>query len=236
MQPSDRPRFKAVLALALSALLGLACERPAHAAAGDLPKPATDLPAPKDKDKPAAEATVVLAGGCFWCTEAVFEKVEGVRDVVSGYAGGTKETANYKAVLNGDTGHAEAIKITYDPAKLTYGEILRIFFTTHDPTTKDRQGNDRGPQYRSAIFYATDDEKKVAEAYIKQLDAAKAFDAPIVTTLEPLKAFYVAEEYHQNYARQNPNQPYIRGVATPKVNKLFERFQDKIKKDEQPKK
>src|SRR3954454_1528440 len=138
-----------------------------------LPKPATDLPAAK-----AGETrTVVLAGGCFWCTEGAFAQFRGVKTVVSGYAGDTKETANYRTVCGGETNHAEAIRITYDPNVITYGQLLQIFFLAHDPTTKDRQGNDVGRQYRSAIFFANDDEKKVAQAYIKQLDDAKVFDA-----------------------------------------------------------
>jgi peptide-methionine (S)-S-oxide reductase len=160
------------------------------------------LPAPKI-DVPKTEAgqtrQAVFAGGCFWCTEAVFEQLEGVTEVTSGYSGGDADTANYKAVCTGQTGHAEAIRITYDPAKLTFGELLRVHFATHDPTTLNRQGADKGTQYRSAIFYADDEEKHVAEAYIRQLDEAKVFSSPIVTTLEPLAAFYPAEEYHQDY-------------------------------------
>jgi peptide-methionine (S)-S-oxide reductase len=206
----------------------MACERPAHATT-DLPKPATDLAAPKDQK----QATAVFAGGCFWCTEAVFERVIGVNDVVSGYTGGAADTANYERVCQGDTGHAESIRITYDPSKISYGELLRIFFTTHDPTTRNRQGADHGTQYRSAIFYETQDQKRVAEAYIKQLDDAKTFgDKPIVTTLEPLKGFYVAEAYHQNYARQHPNQGYIQAVAMPKVEKLLEHFKGQTKEPE----
>jgi peptide-methionine (S)-S-oxide reductase len=213
-----------------TAVIGLACEKPAHAA-GDLPKAALDLDAPKDK----GDQTVVLAGGCFWCTEVVFEQLAGVKDVVSGYIGGAKETANYKAVCNGDTGHAEAIRITYDPAKIGYGEILRVFFATHNPTTKNRQGADQGTQYRSAIFYQSEEEKRVAQAYIKQLDDAKAFEQPIVTTLEPFSVFYPAEDYHQNFARRNPNQGYVVHVALPKVKKVLDHFKDQVKKDEERK-
>ncbi|RYG77845.1 peptide-methionine (S)-S-oxide reductase, partial [bacterium] len=162
----------------------------------------------------------VLAGGCFWCTEGVFEQIPGVSDVESIYAGGTKETANYEAVCSGTTGHAEAIRITYDPAKVTYGYLLKIFFSiAHDPTTLNRQGNDVGTQYRSAVFYANDEEKRVAEAYIKQLTDAKVFTDPITTTLEPLTAYYPAEKYHQDYAKANPDQGYIRAMATPKIEK-----------------
>jgi methionine-S-sulfoxide reductase len=165
-------------------------------------------------------ATAVFAGGCFWCTEAVFEQLAGVSDVTSGYAGGSAETANYKAVCQGDTNHAEVIRITYDPAQIRYDQLLDVFFDAHDPTQLNRQGNDVGTQYRSAIFYASDDEKQAAAAKIAQLNAANAFGRPIVTTLEPLTAFYTAEDYHQGYAQLNPNQPYIESVSFPKVCKI----------------
>ena len=152
----------------------------------------------------AERAEAVFAGGCFWCVEAVFEQIDGVLDAVSGYAGGSAETANYKAVCGGDTGHAEAVKIVYDPRKVSYEQLLKVHFATHDPTTKDRQGNDEGPQYRSAIFYASEEEKEIAKAFIADLDDAKAFPRPIVTTLEPLVKFFPAEAYHQDYLRKNP--------------------------------
>jgi peptide-methionine (S)-S-oxide reductase len=217
--------------MALTSLFGLACDRPAHAAGADLPKPAIDLPKPKDN----ADQTIILAGGCFWCTEASFEILAGVKDVVSGYSGGAKETATYHQVSNGDTGHAEAIRITYDPAKITYGELLRVFFTAHNPTTKNRQGADQGTQYRSAIFYQSEEEKKVAEAYIKQLNEAKAFENPIVTTVEKFQAFYPAEDYHQNYAKAHPNDGYIVNVALPHVKKVMDHFKDELKKGEEKK-
>lgn len=171
----------------------------------------------------------MFAGGCFWCTEAVFEELDGVIEAVSGYAGDSKETANYKSVSTGRTGHAEAIEITYDPRRLSYEQLLKVFFATHDPTTKNRQGNDVGPQYRSAIFYANAQEKELAEAFIQDLTDAKAFSKPIVTTLEPLTAFYPAENYHQNYVCYNPNQAYVRMVAMPKVEKVREKFQSLLK-------
>ena len=162
-----------------------------------------------------------LAGGCFWCTEAVFERLPGVSDVTSGYSGGDASTANYEATCSGTTGHAEAIKVTYDADQISYGELLRVFFAVaHDPTHLNRQGNDRGPQYRSAIFYETEEQRAVAAAYIEQLDAAGVYDDPIVTTLEPFDAFYKAEAYHQGYAQNNPAQPYVCAVALPKVAKL----------------
>jgi methionine-S-sulfoxide reductase len=167
--------------------------------------------------------TAVLAGGCFWCTEAAFEQLEGVLDVTSGYAGGAAETANYRAVCGGDTGHAEVIRVTYDPAKISYEQLLDVFFDAHDPTQLNRQGNDVGSQYRSAVFYADEQEQRLAQATIDQLTAAGRFPRPIVTTLEPLVAFYPAEDYHQDYARHNPDQPYIQGVAIPKACKVREK-------------
>ncbi|MDB5322381.1 MAG: peptide methionine sulfoxide reductase [Phycisphaerales bacterium] len=225
-----RHLFPGVFIMALSSILGMACTLPTHAAA-DLPKSATDLPKPRDN----ADQTIIVAGGCFWCTEASLEILNGVKDVVSGYSGGEKETANYEAVCTGRTGHAEAIRITYDPSKITYGELLRAFFTAHNPTTKNQQGADRGTQYRSAIFYQSDEEKKVAEAYIKQLNDAKAFDKPIVTTVEKFNAFYPAEDYHQNYARAHPTDGYIVNVALPHVKKVMDHFKDELKKDEEKK-
>jgi peptide-methionine (S)-S-oxide reductase len=185
-------------------------------------------------DAPLAPAPVrqvaVFAGGCFWCVEAVFAELRGVESVRSGYAGGTAETANYKAVCGGRTDHAEAIEIIYDASKVTYGQLLKIHFSiAHDPTTLNRQGNDAGRQYRSAIFYASEEQRHVAEAYIQQMNLARVFDAPIVTTLEPLKEFFVAESYHQNYAALNPGQPYIVYVAQPKVDKLRAYFGDRLK-------
>ena len=188
-------------------------------------------PATKQSAKPqAAVQTAVLAGGCFWCTEAVFEQLEGVKDVESGYAGDSAETANYEAVCTGSTNHAEAIRITYDPGKISYEELLKVFFTVaHDPTTLNRQGNDTGRQYRSAIFYAGDEQKRAAEAYIAKLKAEGTFSKPITTTLEPLTTFYSAEKYHQDYARLNPDQPYIKGQAQPKVEKVRKKFAEQVK-------
>lgn len=175
----------------------------------------------EEKDKNMATKEIVLAGGCFWCTEAVFENVKGVKDVISGYAGGDEKTANYQAVSTGKTGHAEAIKITYDPDTVDLDEIFRIFFTiAHDPTQLNRQGPDTGTQYRSAVFYGDEDQKKATEVYIKKLTDSKKFDKPIVTTVEKLDAFYDAEDYHQDYARLNPTQPYIQFQAIPKLKKL----------------
>jgi peptide-methionine (S)-S-oxide reductase len=180
------------------------------------PDPVEDLKI----DASAGPQTVVLAGGCFWCTEGVFELAPGVTDVVSGYAGDSAATANYRVVCSGETNHAEVIRITYDPAKTSFGKLLKLFFSiAHDPTTLDRQGNDEGRQYRSAIFYANEDQKRIAAAYIKQLNGAKVFMRPIVTTLEPLVKFFEAEEYHQDFVRNNPSHPYIVSQALPKVKK-----------------
>ena len=175
-------------------------------------------------------STIVFAGGCFWCTEAAFEQLEGVLDVTSGYVGGSRETANYKAVCGGDTGHAEAIRISYDPAKISLDQLLDVFFDAHDPTQLNRQGNDIGTQYRSAIFYGSDAEKQTAETKIRLLNEAKHFPRPIVTTLEPLHEFYPAEDYHQDYARKNPGQPYVQAVSVPKVCKVRERHAGLIRR------
>lgn len=174
-------------------------------------------------------ATAVFAGGCFWCVEAVFEELEGVIEVTSGYAGGSAETANYKDVCTGTTGHAEAVQITYDPSKISYEKLLTVHFATHDPTTLNQQGNDFGPQYRSAIFYANEQEKELAQAFIEDLKDSKTYARPIVTTLEPLTKFYPAEAYHQNYVCNNPNQSYVRAAALPKVAKVREKFKDALK-------
>lgn len=175
---------------------------------------------------------IVLAGGCFWCVEAVYEQLEGVFDVESGYAGGSKATANYNAVLTGRTQHAEAVRITYDPSKITYGTILHVFFqTAHDPTTLNRQGVDTGTQYRSAIFFATPEQKKIAEDYIKQLDDGGYFKNPIVTSLEPLVEFFPAETYHQDYAQQNPTDRYILQTSKPKVEKTRDAFPELLRKE-----
>jgi peptide-methionine (S)-S-oxide reductase len=177
-----------------------------------------------------AEKTAVLAGGCFWCTEAVFKDLKGVVSVRSGYAGGSPETANYRSVCGGGTEHAEAIEIRYDAAKATFGQLLKIFFSiAHDPTELDRQGNDTGRQYRSAVFFADEEQRHIANAYMRQLDAAGVFSSPIVTTLEPLRTFFVAEEYHQDYAARNPGQPYIAYIAAPKVARLREHFGERLK-------
>ncbi len=189
-----------------------------------------DFPEPADDLGPAAEGVAVLGGGCFWCVDAVYRQLEAVVQVTAGYAGGTAETADYRTVCSGTTGHAEVVMIRFDPSRITFGQILKVFFSVaHDPTQLNRQGNDFGPQYRSAIFVTDADQRRVAQAYIDQLDAAKVYDDKIVTTLEPLEAFYEAEEYHQDYAARNPEQPYIAHISMPKVAKVRKHFADRLK-------
>lgn len=205
---------------------GPACDLPAHLLVppAEVPDPAHDLP-PTPRPQEA-----VLGGGCFWCTEAVFVELDGVLDVTSGYAGGPAETANYHAVCSGETGHAEVIRIRFDPARVTFGQLLKVFFTVaHDPTQRNRQGNDWGPQYRSVVFFADEAQRSVAEAYVRQLDEAGVFQRPIRTTLEPLVAFYEAEPYHQDYAARNAGKPYVVAVSTPKVEKLRAFYGDQLK-------
>ena len=193
----------------------------------NFPDPVVDAPLASTP----VEKTAVLAGGCFWCVEAVFRELRGVISVRNGYAGDTAATANYRTVCSGRTNHAEAIEVRYDASQTTFGQLLKIHFSVaHDPTQLNRQGNDMGRQYRSAIFYADDEQKRIAEAYIRQLNEAHVFNERIVTTLEPLEAFFVAEDYHQDYAARNPNQPYIVYIAQPKVEKLRENFAERLKK------
>lgn len=179
-------------------------------------------------DEPLAKAskheTAVFAGGCFWGTQAVFERVKGVTSTTAGYSGGSAETATYAQVTTETTGHAESVKVVYDPSKLTYGKLLQIFFTVHDPTQLNRQGPDVGTSYRSAIFYANDEQKKIATAYIAQMEAAHVFAKPIVTQVVPLKGFYDAESYHQDYADKNPDNPYIMVCDRPKIETLKRDF------------
>jgi peptide-methionine (S)-S-oxide reductase len=183
----------------------------------NFPNPVADSPIADQ----SAVARAVLAGGCFWCVEAVYKNLEGVSSVKSGYAGGTAETADYETVCTGKTNHAESVEVEYDPSKLSYGQILKVFFSiAHDPTQLNRQGPDSGRQYRSAIFYADGEQQRVAQAYIEQLNKAHVFDKPIVTEVVPLEKFFEAETYHQDYAARNPWNPYIVFNAQPKVKKV----------------
>jgi peptide-methionine (S)-S-oxide reductase len=175
--------------------------------------------------------TAVLAGGCFWGVEAVFEQLKGVSDVVSGFAGGSEFTAHYTVVSTGVTGHAESVKVTFDPATITYGQLLKVFFAVaHDPTELNRQGPDEGTQYRSSIFYANDEQKAIAEAYVQQLNAAHVFVRPIVTTVVPLKGFYAAEDYHQDFIAHHPDYPYVVVNDLPKLRALKAEFPALLKK------
>jgi peptide-methionine (S)-S-oxide reductase len=202
--------------LALAATLLFGCGASAGTAR-QLPAAAVDTTASEVKTKEVA----VLAGGCFWGMQGMFQHVRGVTKVVAGYSGGDVESANYEAVSSETTGHAEAVEITFDPKQVSYGQILRLYFSVaHDPTQLNRQGPDRGPSYRSEIFYATPAQERIARAYVAQLTAAKVFDKPIVTKIEPLKAFYAAEEYHQDYLIRNPQQPYIVYNDLPKIEAL----------------
>lgn len=173
--------------------------------------------------------TATLAGGCFWCLEAAFQDLKGVEHVQSGYAGGHVANPSYEQVCAGDTGHAEVVQITFDPSVVSFDDLLHVFFTIHDPTTLNRQGGDVGTQYRSAIFYHSQEQQAVAQRVIRELEAEKVWDDPIVTELKPLEAFYPAEEYHRDYYRRNPNQGYCRAVIAPKVAKVRKLYFDKLK-------
>ena len=219
----SRPAFHSLALLAATAALALALAVPSRAA-----EDAVVIPAPAmDAAQASGIQTAVVAGGCFWGVQGVFQHTTGVVNAVSGYAGGTKATADYHTVSSGTTGHAESVEIKYDPKKITYGKILQIFFSVvHDPTQLNRQGPDTGTQYRSAIFTTSDEQKKVADAYITQLNAAKVFSKPIVTKVGALEAFYPAEAYHQDYLTLHPNQHYIVFNDIPKVENLKKIFAD----------
>jgi peptide-methionine (S)-S-oxide reductase len=211
---------RSTLAIAMVALVGACSLAGARSKPIALPDPKVDAPLAAGTDQVA-----VFAGGCFWGVEAVFEHIKGVKDVVSGYSGGSATTAHYEVVGTGQTGHAESVRVVYDPKLVSYGQLLKVYFSVaHDPTQLNRQSPDTGTQYRSEIFAASADQQKLADAYIAQLTAAKAFNAPIVTKVEPLKAFYPAEAYHQNYLRLNPNNPYIVYNDAPKLVHLKELF------------
>ncbi|MGH7696390.1 MAG: peptide-methionine (S)-S-oxide reductase MsrA [Gemmatimonadaceae bacterium] len=175
------------------------------------------------------QSIATLGGGCFWCLEAVYQQLDGVERVVSGYAGGHVENPTYEQVCGKKTGHVEVVQVTFDPARVSYRDVLEVFFSIHDPTTKDRQGNDVGPQYRSAIFYHDDEQRQVAASIIAELAAEHAFDAPIVTELKPFERFYSAEQYHQNYYAQNSSQPYCAYVISPKIAKFRRKFAERLR-------
>jgi peptide-methionine (S)-S-oxide reductase len=193
--------------------------------AANLPVPAVD----ENRSEKKSE-TVVFAGGCFWGVQAVFDAIKGVSSSVSGYAGGSKANAHYEIVSTGTTGHAESVQVTFDPSVVSFGQLLKIYFSVaHDPTELNRQGPDEGTQYRSEIFYTSDEQKHIAEAYIQQLTAAKVFRRPIVTKVAPLQAFYPAEDYHQNYVARNPHQPYVAYNDLPKLTNLRADFPEMCK-------
>jgi len=192
-----------------------------NAASLAVPTPVMDA----SKAPKPSQQTAVIAGGCFWGIQAVFQHVKGVINATSGYSGGEAKTAEYEVVSTGETGHAESVKVTYDPSQITYGELLRVFFSVaHDPTQLNRQGPDDGTQYRSVVFYGSDEQKKIAESYISQLNKAGVYPRPIVTQVVPLKAFYPAEAYHQDYATRHPYEPYIVFNDAPKVEHLKQQF------------
>src|SRR5579859_1255313 len=207
-------RFISTLAL-LCLSAAISCR--ASSAAVKLPNPAADVPLSKTH----SAQTVVLAGGCFWGIQAVFEHVKGVTSATAGYSGGAADTAHYEIVSSGTTGHAESVRVVYDPAQVSFGQILKVFFSVaHDPTELNRQGPDDGTQYRSVIFYGDEDQRRIAQAYVGQLNGAKVFARPIVTQIVALKAFYPAEAYHQDYAAHHPNDPYIAFNDLPKLEHL----------------
>ena len=173
--------------------------------------------------------TAVFGGGCFWCLEAVFQRLPGVTSVESGYMGGKVENPTYRQVCGGDTGHAEVVRVSFDPVRISYGELLAVFFATHDPTTLNRQGNDIGTQYRSVIFYSSEEQRQQARQAIAELAAAHEFSAPIVTAVEPAATFFAAEDYHQNYYNENSDQPYCRFIIAPKLEKFRKAFAEKLK-------
>jgi peptide-methionine (S)-S-oxide reductase len=213
---------KAAVALLGSVLGATACNAKANPAVA-IPAPVVDAP----RASIAAKQTAVISGGCFWGVQAVFQHVKGVISATSGYSGGSAQTAEYETVSTGQTGHAESVEIVYDPSQITYGELLRVFFSVaHDPTQLNRQGPDEGTQYRSAIFYNSGEQKHIAEAYVQQLESGKVFPRKIVTQVVPLQGFYTAESYHQNYAALHPNQPYIVFNDAPKVKHLKQQFPD----------
>ena len=176
-----------------------------------------------------SQETAIFAGGCFWCTEAIFKEMKGVKSVVPGYIGGKRPNPTYEQVSTGATGHAEAVKIIYDPSEVSYEELLQVFFATHDPTTLNRQGNDVGTQYRSAIFYTNEKQKELAKAYIKFLNDSDVFDQYIVTEVVPATEFYEAEDYHKNYLAKHPENPYCQYVVLPKLEKFRKHFKNKLK-------
>lgn len=232
-------KYYLLFILSIVSLITVACSVPSPISSSSAADPAPALVAGMNIDPPVdipaakvkSEQTIVLAGGCFWGIEAVFEHLKGVSNVVSGYSGGTAATAHYETVSNGTTGHAEAVKITYDPQQISYGQLLKIYFLiAHDPTQINRQEPDSGTQYRSAIFFTNPDQQQVAKTYIDRLNKARVFPKPIATQVVPLTKFYEAEDYHQNFIDRNPTQAYIVRFDLPKLAQLRQQFPNLIKK------
>ncbi len=233
-------KYYLLFTLSIVSLITVACSVSSPISSISTTNPAPAMVAGMNIDPPAelattnvkGDRTIVLAGGCFWGIEAVFEHLKGVSNVVSGYSGGTAETAHYERVSTGMTGHAEAVKITYDPTQISYGQLLKVYFTiAHDPTQVNRQEPDNGTQYRSAIFFSNPEQQKIAQAYIDKLNKAHVFREPIATQLVPLTKFYAAEDYHQNFIVRNPNQAYIVRFDLPKLAQLRQQFPSLIKKN-----
>jgi methionine-S-sulfoxide reductase len=230
-------RMSALLTTASVAWVGAALLVAAFAGSPDVPNstetnaPKQVMPQTQDSDDDSKLRKATFASGCFWCTEAVFDQLKGVKSVESGYTGGLVVDPTYEQVCSGTTGHAEAIQITYDPAEISFEDLLRVFWQTHDPTTLNRQGHDVGTQYRSGIFYHDDEQRAVAEQYKRQLDSTKSFGSPIVTKITAFERFYPAEKYHQEYFERNPNQGYCAMVIRPKVDKFQKEFKDLLRED-----
>ncbi len=214
----------------LLALVSLSCQTKAKS-----PDPQAGEPLAKEEKLSETELqkyeTAYFASGCFWCVEAIFESVRGVKEVVSGYAGGTEENPTYEQVSYGRTTHAEAVEVYYDPEKVSFFELVQVFYGSHDPTTLNRQGPDRGPQYRSIAFYKNVEERRIIEKYQKALDESGVYGKPIVTEIKPFTTFWKAEEYHQDYERKHPNDSYIRNVSIPRLNRFKENFAEYLKKE-----
>jgi peptide-methionine (S)-S-oxide reductase len=220
---------RGMLLVIFGAFLAGSCNMSSHPSSSDASQPEAGPENVRSGAPGQPVATATFGSGCFWCTEAVFQELEGIKSVKSGYSGGKVENPTYDEVCSGTTGHAEVIQVEYDPNEVSYEKLLEVFWKTHDPTTPNRQGNDVGTQYRSVIFYHDEKQRELAEHYKQKLDGSGAFDAPIVTEISPLTKFYPAEDYHQNYYRDNSSQPYCAYVIAPKLEKFRKTFQSQLK-------
>jgi peptide-methionine (S)-S-oxide reductase len=230
MRTSIHTYFKAAFTICSAAFFISACGQANNSNRDySMEQQSTNTAQPGTSDKDSSIATATFGAGCFWCVEAFFQRLEGVHTVKSGYSGGSVKNPSYREVCNGTTGHAEVIQITYDPKKISFDELLEVFWKTHDPTTMNRQGNDVGTQYRSAVFYHNEEQKQKAEKYKAELNAAKVYPNPIVTEITPFKEFYVAEAYHQNYYNLNSSESYCQYVIQPKLEKFEKVFKNKLK-------